>query len=94
MLPAGAAPRELIWKAWTQPELVKRWMIGRPGHSLPVCAMDLRVGGALRYVWTIEDDKEICLSGIFREIEAPARNRPHGNLRRLARQRNPGHEDF
>jgi len=44
------APRELIWDCHTKPELVKRWMLGPPGWSMPVCEIDLRVGGAYRYV--------------------------------------------
>jgi uncharacterized protein YndB with AHSA1/START domain len=43
------APRELVWDCHTKPELVKRWMLGPPGWSMPVCEIDLRVGGAYRY---------------------------------------------
>lgn len=45
------APVELVWRAHTEPELVKQWMTGPEGHSLPVCEIDLRVGGAGRFVW-------------------------------------------
>ena len=67
------APRALVWKAWTRPDLVERWMIGRPGHILQVCEMDFKVGGALRYVWIIEEDREMGLKGVFRDIKAPER---------------------
>lgn len=67
------APRDLVWNACAEPELVKRWMIGLPGHSLPVCEIDLRIGGALRYVWIVEEGKEMGLKGVFREIKAPER---------------------
>ncbi len=45
------APLDLVWRAHTEPELVKQWMTGPPDHSLPVCEIDLRVGGKGRYVW-------------------------------------------
>ncbi len=45
------APRELIWDCHTKPELLKRWMLGPLGWSMPVCEIDLRVGGAYRYRW-------------------------------------------
>lgn len=45
------APREMIWDAYTRPELVKRWLLGPDGWSMPVCEIDLRVGGAYRYRW-------------------------------------------
>jgi uncharacterized protein YndB with AHSA1/START domain len=42
------APRRLVFHAFTKPELVKRWLLGPPGWSMPVCEIDLRVGGACR----------------------------------------------
>src|SRR5712692_1806560 len=45
------APRRLVFDACTKPELVKRWLLGPPGWSMPVCEVDLQVGGAYRYVW-------------------------------------------
>ncbi len=45
------APRSLVFDAVTKPELFKRWLFGPPGWSLPVCEIDLRVGGASRFVW-------------------------------------------
>ena len=42
------APRELVFDALTKPELVKRWLLGPDGWSMPVCEIDLRVGGAYR----------------------------------------------
>src|SRR6266700_131199 len=52
------APRKLVFDAWTKPELLKRWMIGPPGWSFVVCEIDLRVGGAYRYVWRGPDGME------------------------------------
>ena len=41
------APRTLVWQAHTDPKLVRRWMLGYPGWSMPVCEMDVRVGGTV-----------------------------------------------
>jgi len=42
------APRHLVFEAFTKPELLKRWLLGPPGWSMPVCEIDLRVGGRYR----------------------------------------------
>ena len=44
------APRALVFEALTTPELVKRWLPGPSGRTMPVCEIDLRVGGRNRYV--------------------------------------------
>ncbi len=68
------APRHLVFEALTQPELVKRWLLGPPGWSMPLCEIDLQVGGAYRYVWrNDEKGKEFGTGGVFREIDAPDR---------------------
>ena len=78
-----AAPRRLVFDAFTRPELLRRWL-GRPGDEMTVCEVDLRVGGAYRYVFHLRADehgprgetgmgatfREI---GTFREIDPPAR---------------------
>src|SRR3546814_17150530 len=46
------APARLIWNAHTKPELIKQWLTGPEGWSMPLCEVDLRVGGAYRYEWT------------------------------------------
>jgi uncharacterized protein YndB with AHSA1/START domain len=63
-----AAPRRLVYDAFTKPELVKQWLLGPPGWSMPVCEIDLRVGGAYRYVWRHADGKEMGMGGVYREI--------------------------
>jgi uncharacterized protein YndB with AHSA1/START domain len=69
-----AAPRELVYRAHTEPELVQRWMLGPPGWSMPVCEMDLRPGGAYRWRWrSDEDGKEFGFHGTFREVVPPSR---------------------
>jgi len=68
------APRHLVFEALTKPELVKQWLLGPPGWTMPVCEIDLRVGGAYRYVWRKESvGKEMGLRGVFREIVPPER---------------------
>ncbi|HJP58555.1 MAG TPA: SRPBCC family protein [Gemmatimonadaceae bacterium] len=68
------APRQLVFDAFTKPELIKRWLLGPDGWSMPVCEVDLRVGGKYRYVWRNNDNgQEMGMGGVFREIEKPAR---------------------
>lgn len=63
------APRRLVFDAFTKPELVKQWLLGPPGWSMPVCEIDLKVGGAYRYVWRQDSDgAEMGMGGVFREI--------------------------
>lgn len=67
------APRRLVFDAFTKPELLKRWLTGPPGWTMPVCEIDLRVGGALRYLWRGPAGEEMGMSGVFREITPPDR---------------------
>ena len=68
------APRELVWDCHTKPELVRRWALGPPGYSMPVCLIDLRVGGRYRYVWRGDETGfEFGAAGEHLEIEAPHR---------------------
>jgi uncharacterized protein YndB with AHSA1/START domain len=61
------APKELVYKAWTTPELVKRWWNAKRGE-VTVAEIDLRVGGAWRYVMVTDDGFEVGFHGEFREI--------------------------
>ena len=68
------APRRLVFGAFTKPELVKRWLLGPPGWSMPICEIDLRVGGVYRYVWRRDSDgSEMGMGGVYREIVSPER---------------------
>ena len=68
------APRARLWDAWTKPELLRRWLLGADGWILDVCDVDLRPGGAFRWVWKREKDgTSMGLSGEYREVVAPAR---------------------
>lgn len=71
MTRAFDAPARHVFDAHTKPELVKRWLLGPDGWTMPVCEIDLRVGGAYRYVWRRESKgTEMCVRGVFREIVA------------------------
>jgi len=67
------APRTLVFDAFTNPEFIPQWLTGRPDHTMPICEIDLRVGGAYRYVWRGPDGQEMSSKGIFREIVPPER---------------------
>lgn len=74
VLRAFKGPRELVWRAHTEPALMQRWLRGPPGWSMSVCDMDLRVGGAYLWRWrNDEDGKEFGFHGEFTEIDAPRR---------------------
>jgi uncharacterized protein YndB with AHSA1/START domain len=49
------APASLVWKAFTTPELLRRWLLGPDGWEMPICEVDLRVGGKWRYGWAQPD---------------------------------------
>ena len=61
------APRHLVWEAWTNPELVKRWWHANRGE-VTLVEIDLRVGGAWRYVMVTPDGLEVGFHGEYREI--------------------------
>lgn len=65
------APRALVFEAHTRPELVRRWLLGPIGWSMPVCDIDLRVGGKYRYVWKNDDGRTMGMGGTFREVAPP-----------------------
>ena len=68
------APRQLVFDAFTKPELLKQWLLGPPGWSMPLCEIDLRVGGKYRYVWRQDSDgTEMGMGGVYREIVVPER---------------------
>jgi len=61
------APKHLVYKAWTTPDLVKRWWSGKRGE-MKLVEIDLRVGGAWRYVMLAHGSFEVAFHGTFREI--------------------------
>jgi uncharacterized protein YndB with AHSA1/START domain len=67
-----AAPRDLVFKTWTDPAHLARWW-GPRGFSNPVCEVDARVGGELRIVMRGPDGTDYPMRGVFREVVAPQR---------------------
>jgi uncharacterized protein YndB with AHSA1/START domain len=61
------APRHLVYKAWTTPELVRRWWAGQRGE-VTIAEIDLRVGGQWRYVMIARGGFEVAFHGEYREI--------------------------
>jgi len=61
------APKHLVYKAWTTPELVERWWHAKRGR-VTVVEIDLRVGGKWRYVMVADDGYEVGFHGEYREI--------------------------
>ena len=69
------AVRTAVFDAWTKPELLRRWLLGPGDHwSMPICDVDLRVGGTYRFVWRNGmDGAQMGLSGEYLEIVSPSR---------------------
>ena len=65
------APREQVFDAWTKPEHVTRWMLGPDGYSMPVCEIDLRPGGAFRFV--NDGHHGPPFAGTYAVVERPSR---------------------
>jgi uncharacterized protein YndB with AHSA1/START domain len=61
------APPELVYRAWTEPGLVRRWWHANRGE-MTVCEIDLRVGGRWRYVMVTPDGTEVAFNGEYHEI--------------------------
>ncbi len=66
------APRDLVFAAFTQPDLIRRWQYGPDGWSMPVCEVDPRPGGAYRFEWEhAERGERMGAGGTFLEVIAP-----------------------
>jgi uncharacterized protein YndB with AHSA1/START domain len=68
-----SAPRQVVFAAWTNPELVPQWMLGPSGWTMPVCQIDLRPGGVWHFVWRRNDGEELSMIGRYCEVKAPWR---------------------
>jgi len=68
-----AAPRHHVFEAYTRPDLLQRWLGVHAGWSWAVCEIDLRVGGAYRFVWRGPDGAEMGMGGVYREVVPPER---------------------
>jgi uncharacterized protein YndB with AHSA1/START domain len=69
------ASAQHVFDAHTKPDLFSRWMLGPPGWTMPVCEIDLRVGGRYRCEWAHPEEGSFEVSGQYLEIDAPARIR-------------------
>jgi uncharacterized protein YndB with AHSA1/START domain len=67
------APRDLVFDAFSKPELLKRWF-GPRGWSLVVCEVDFKVGGGFRFVLRGPDGREMGMRGVYKEIVPPERS--------------------
>ena len=72
------APRRLVFQAWTTPAHLQQWLLGPEGWTMPICELDLRPGGAWRYVWRRADGSE------YRDGHAAGDNRGE-----MSRERRP-----
>jgi len=66
------APRELVWKAWTECERFMQWW-GPKGFTAPVCEIDLRIGGKSFSSMRSPEGKDFYSVGVYKEIVAPSR---------------------
>ncbi len=68
------APVKLVWRAYMEPDLMRRWCSGQPGWSMPVCEMDMRVGGQYRWRWrSDENGQEFGFTGEVLEVDPHAK---------------------
>ena len=67
------APRQMVFDAFSKPELLKRWF-GPRGWSLVVCDVDWRVGGGFRFVLRGPDGRDMGMRGVYKELAAPERS--------------------
>ena len=68
------APAKLVWRAYMEPDLLRRWCSGQPGWSMPVCEMDMNVGGQYRWRWRSDKNgQEFGFTGEVLEVVPHAR---------------------
>ena len=67
------APRSIVWAAFTDPKHLPNWHTGPDGFTMPVCEIDLRAGGAWRYVWRNRTGREFEVTGTYSEVDPPRR---------------------
>lgn len=67
------APPEAVYRAHVDPELIQQWMLGPEGWSMPVCLMEAKPGGKIRYEWTDGKGGGFHLTGEIIELDPPHR---------------------
>ena len=70
---AFAAPREKVFDAFADANLLKQWFYGKPGGTLAVCEVALKAGDAFRYVWRDPDGSEMGMRGVCLDLVRPER---------------------
>lgn len=69
---AFAAPGRLVFDAFFKPDIVRRWLLGPPGWTMPDCRIDLRPGGSYAYRWRNDaSGEEFGMGGTFHSVVAP-----------------------
>jgi uncharacterized protein YndB with AHSA1/START domain len=68
-----AAPPEAVYRAHTDPALVQKWCLGPDGWTMPVCQIDARPGGKIRYEWSNGEGQGFSLTGECLELDPPRR---------------------
>lgn len=64
------APRDVVWAAFTDPNILRHWLLGPPGWSMHQCEVDLSIGGSYAWRWRLTDTgEEFGFTGIFSELE-------------------------
>lgn len=74
------APRRLVWKAMTNPDLIRKWLFGPPGWTMTACDEDSRPGGAFRWAWRGPAGEDMQMRGVYREVVPPAANGAGGRI--------------
>jgi uncharacterized protein YndB with AHSA1/START domain len=69
-----AAPRETVYRAHTEPELIQKWLLGPEGWTMPVCINDARPGGKFRYEWVNAQGAGFYITGEYLELK------PHSKI--------------
>ncbi len=68
-----AAPPEAVYRAHTDPEIIRQWMLGPEGWTMPVCINEAKPGGKIRYEWSDGKGGGFYLTGEFLELDPPHR---------------------
>jgi uncharacterized protein YndB with AHSA1/START domain len=68
-----AAPPDAVYRAHTDPVLIQKWMLGPEGWTMPVCVIDPRPGGKIRYEWSNDKGGGFYLTGECLELDPPRR---------------------